>query len=225
MRRAFLPLLVPAVLALPAASIYVGGWATITVDELPEQLVAGRPVELSFMVRQHGVSPLGKLRPRVEARSGKLEAAVAAVPGAGEGRYRAALTVPEAGSWTITIHSGFGRGRTKLLPIRAVAAGTRVAAAAVPDYERGHALFLAKGCADCHVHRAVDDEPEAAVGPELTARRFQAEYLARFLADPSIGASTPNPNSDMKMPDPGLKPAEITALVAFLNGGARQAAR
>ena len=44
------------------------------------------------------------------------------IPGKETGRYAATLTVQSAGSWTITIKSGFGNSELTLLPIVAVAA-------------------------------------------------------------------------------------------------------
>ena len=89
---------------------------------------------------------------------------------------------------------------------------------ALTDAERGRRLFVAKGCITCHVHSAVDPEGTLQlkqVGPDLTTKRYAAEYLKLFLADPSIRPpSTPN---GMRMPNLGLKPAEIAALAAFVN--------
>src|SRR6266550_7817248 len=48
-----------------------GGWAAITLRELPDYLVARQPTQLTFTVRQHGVHPLTGLKPTVEATSGK----------------------------------------------------------------------------------------------------------------------------------------------------------
>jgi mono/diheme cytochrome c family protein len=75
--------------------------------------------------------------------------------------------------------------------------------------ERGRRLFVAKGCVTCHVHAEASGGASLAVGPELTGKRFAAEYLARFLANPAIKTD--------RMPDLGLKPAEIAALSAFIN--------
>jgi hypothetical protein len=51
-------------------------------------------------------------------------------------------------------------------------------------------------------------------GPDLTDRRFPADYLAKFLADPSIKPPT---NGMMRMPNPSLKEKDIAPLVAFIN--------
>ena len=55
---------------VPVLAFRFGGWAVVTVDDLPEYLVAGKPVTLSFVVRQHGVTPLDGLKPRITMRNG-----------------------------------------------------------------------------------------------------------------------------------------------------------
>src|SRR5574341_2017582 len=129
-----------------------GGWATITVEDLPDHLVAGQPVTLTFVVRQHGVRPLDGLKPQLEARAmaGGSVVQANATATAGAGRYTATLTVPSPGAWTITIHSGFGNSRSTLEPIPAVVAATR-APQPVAEAQRGRQLFVAKGCGSCHL--------------------------------------------------------------------------
>jgi hypothetical protein len=62
-----------------------------------------------------------------------------------------------------------------------------------------------------------------AVGPELTERPLAPDYVARFLADPSVSPSNRG-RGDGAMPDLDLDQAEIAALVTFL-GGERRASR
>jgi hypothetical protein len=54
------------------------------------------------------------------------------------------------------------------------------------------------------------------VGPNLTPKRYQAEYRARLLVDPSV-ARTPGQKQTWTMPNLDLKTREIAALVAFIN--------
>jgi len=210
----------PMVLLLPAIVALAGGWAAITVEDLPDHVAAGRPVSLEFTVRQHGVSPLNGLEPRVEGRARGARVRAAAVPVGAAGQYRATVTIPEPGEWTFTIHSGFGNSRVTLPPIAAIAPGARPVA--VTENERGRRLFVAKGCVSCHLHRAVSGSGTYEVGPELTDRPLAPDYLARFLADPSISPS--NRSRGLAMPDLDLDQAEVASLVAFL-GGNRQASR
>jgi hypothetical protein len=196
---------------LPAIAAYAGGWAAITVEDLPEYVVAREPVNLTFTVRQHGVTRLNGLKARVDATAGRLEATAAAVPGREAGQYTATLILPEVGDWTLTIHSGFHSSSTTLMPLKAIEPGSR-APLALPAAERGRRLFVAKGCVTCHDGR---------VGPDLTGRRYPAEYLGQFLANPAIA---PRRSRTAEMPNLNLKPLEIAALVAFINTE-RQASR
>lgn len=191
-----------------------GGWAVITVETLPDQVVAGQPVTLDFTVRQHGHTLLSNLHARVVAEGGGDRVSAAAQPGAAQGRYRATVTLPHAGAWTFTIYSGFGNSNVTLLPLAAVGPGRSGAVLAAT--ERGRQLFVAKGCLTCHVHPEVSGSGVVKVGPDLTGRRFTGDYLQRFLADPSI-ATTRGPGGD-EMPNLNLAPREIAALAAFING-------
>src|SRR5690349_3903507 len=209
MRTRMLCLLLPGLLAF-------GGWAVITVQDLPQSAVARQPVTLTFMVRQHGVTLLSRLEPRVEAEAGGATSAAVGQPTGVEGQYTARLVLPQAGDWRVTIHSGFMNSQVTLLPLTVIEPGA-TPPPPVLGSARGQALFVAKGCVTCHLHRDVEGSGRVAVGPELTGRRWPAEYLQRFLKDPSIGPVY----GDARMPNLDLKDAEVTALIAFLNGEPR----
>ena len=56
------------VLVLAAAvSAFAGGWAVITLNDFPDYAVAGKPLNLTFAVRQHGVTLLTGLHPTIRA--------------------------------------------------------------------------------------------------------------------------------------------------------------
>jgi mono/diheme cytochrome c family protein len=209
---------VAGVAVLATVAYTWGGWAVITVEDLPDSAVAGQPLDLAFKVRQHGTGIMTDLRPVVEARS-EGERVRADARAGRNGVYEAALTLPESGEWSITIHSGFNDNRVTLLPM--TAGSHSRTAPAVTQPERGRRLFVAKGCLRCHVHAAVDGSGDVASGPELTDIQLPAEYLARALANPAI---IPR-RSSAEMPDLDLKSEEIAALVAFLRGEARRADR
>jgi hypothetical protein len=61
------------------------------------------------------------------------------------------------------------------------------------------------------------------VGPALTGRRYPADYLAKFLADPPI--ASPRQAGSLGMPNLQLKQPEIAALVAFINTEGRVSRR
>ena len=204
-----------AIALLSGVAAYYGGWAIVTVENLPDQLVAGQPYNMTFSIRQHGEELLTDLSPYVELRSGKSEMVARAVATNRAGYYTATLNVPKAGEWNATIETSFGKSKLKLLPIAAVATGSRTVAAFSPP-ERGHRLFVAKGCLACHQHARVEGSGYYKVGPDLTDKKFAADYLKQFLADPSIKPRT----TEARMPKLNLEPAEIGALVAFINSEA-----
>lgn len=205
-------------LLLPLFASVFGGWAAVTLDDVPDYLVAGQPATLTYTVRQHGVEPMSGLNASIEARSGDL-AATAPVTAAGKGRYSATLNLTRPGNWTLTITTGFWP-RQVTLPMQVIAAGT--AAPVLADAQRGQRLFTGKGCYTCHVHRDVPTEG-VQYGPNLSDRRFDAAWLAQFLADPPKALRARG--SQKMMPNLELKPKEIAALVAFLNGEGQTAGR
>ena len=199
---------------IPASSM--GGWAVVTVQDLPDFVVPGRSFDLVFSVTQHGVKPLDDLLPTVEFVNGDTRRTVPGVATAEKGRYRATVEFPRPGDWAVTINSGFGSSRVTLVPITAV----QVAGAlpSLPEAERGRRLFVAKGCVPCHTHAEAPAEQSWNVGPELTGRRYPEELLVRRLTDPKSVLA------DARMPNLHLRPAEIVSLTAFINME-RQAAR
>jgi len=73
------------------------------------------------------------------------------------------------------------------------------------------------------VHRAVEITGQmSAFGPELTDRRLSADYLAKFLANPSMKPATPG---KPQMPNLDMREKEIIPLVAFLTAERRAATR
>lgn len=196
-----------------------GGWAVITLDDVPDAVVSGKPVTLTFTVRQHGHTLLDNLRPSIDAQARGTHIRADAVPAGGKGRYTSTFTLPDTGQWRLTINSGWGTSHVDLEPIAVIGPGQSSPAYATG--ERGRRLFVAKGCVTCHLHSDVAGSGVVQVGPALTALRLPADFLQKFLADPSI--LPPAQQTNGGMPNLELKPAEITALVAFLNGEAATA--
>lgn len=200
---------------LAAVGLEAGGWAVITVKDLPDFVVVGRPVTLTYAVRQHGRTLLAGLDGRLEMRLGAHAVHAAALATSESGQYSATFTLPYAGDWTIDIVSGFaGMGTSRLIihAIASVAPGPTVS-----EEERGRRLFNEKGCITCHTHGAVGSGG-VPVGPELTDRRYPPAYLQRFLAHPT---QTPTAKFGSEMPDLDLRDTEIASLVAFINAGGK----
>ena len=93
-------------LALPAPTL-AGGWAVITLDELPAQVNAGQPIVVGFTVLQHGKTPLEDLSPTISARhTATGESIIVTAKPEGEiGHYTATLALPRAGTWAWSIQA------------------------------------------------------------------------------------------------------------------------
>jgi hypothetical protein len=98
-----LALLLALVFAVPT---FAGGWAVITLDELPTGVIAGEPFSVGFTVLQHGRTPMSDLYPTVTAKlSVTEELVVHAEPQGDPGHYAATLTLPKEGKWGWSIQA------------------------------------------------------------------------------------------------------------------------
>jgi mono/diheme cytochrome c family protein len=85
---------------------FAGGWAVITLDELPADVVAEEPLTVGFTVLQHGRTPMNGLTPTVTANlDNDTKFVVDAEPGSKPGHYTATLTFPEEGEWSWSIQA------------------------------------------------------------------------------------------------------------------------
>lgn len=86
---------------------------------------------------------------------------------------------------------------------------------ALSQVELGRQLFVAKGCITCHVNRKIANSFEYWTidmgATDLSNFSASTEVLFIRLKDPAAA------KSDTKMPNLGLKEAEIEALIAFIN--------
>jgi cytochrome c2 len=91
-------------LALPALA---GGWAVISLDSLPGEIVAGQPITIGFTVRQHGRTPLSGLNPNIRlAHLDSNEKLTVYAMDEGEiGHYSATFSLPESGRWQWSIQA------------------------------------------------------------------------------------------------------------------------
>jgi cytochrome c2 len=94
-----------ALLLAMALTAEAGGWAVITLDELPTQITAGKALSIGFTVRQHGQTLRSDLEPivrfkRADARRDGAESFQATAQRQGaEGHYIAQINFPSAGQW------------------------------------------------------------------------------------------------------------------------------
>lgn len=266
-----------------AAPTFAGGWAVVTLDRLPTNVIAGQPQTIGFMVRQHGMTPMKGLSPSITFRKTGGSDVVYATAASDEtvGHYTAKVTLPSAGAWIWTIESfsfpapmptlmvsepiltttapltsstpsipalsqligvagligavgaSIALARTRASWAAALVLGamlvsvTGFATVSTPTSKEsppvltsngslaapsGKDLFLAKGCATCHAHSAVEIKHiTVEVGPNLTHFSAAPEYLRQWLKNPkSIKSLT-------EMPTLGLGDDEIEALITFIN--------
>jgi mono/diheme cytochrome c family protein len=208
-------------LCIVAAAPHAGGGAVITLDDVPDYIVAGQPVTLSWVARQHGefvnlnyigIATINGEKVPVERYGARFSATFTAKE---EGPVHVSLMMvrPVASGPGGTSSVIFGSVR--LLPIQAVAPGE--APPALPAAERGRRLFVAKGCATCHGHRAVN---AGSSNKDLTGRSFGINYLADIINDPY--SILPAPGSPyLAMPALGLSYQDAEFIGAFLRESAR----
>jgi hypothetical protein len=138
-------ILMSLVLALPA---FAGGWAVITLDELPTNVVAGEPINIGFTVLQHGRTPMLDLSPTITAKSSNADSMVVNAEAEGDpGHYAATLTFSKAGNWSWSINAF-----TMDQPMPALTVSAPVAAAvSQPEVATKNAspspLFIVRGLA------------------------------------------------------------------------------
>lgn len=87
---------------------HAGGWVVITLDQLPEGVVAGEPISVGMMARQHGQTPwqVGSLQIQAEHVETGRQAAFTALPEGAPGHYVAELIFPAAGDWRWSVGAG-----------------------------------------------------------------------------------------------------------------------
>lgn len=123
-----LALLLAIALTIP---VLAGGWAVITLDELPTGVVAGEPFTVGFTVLQHGKTPMADLDPIITASSGKEKVTVFVKEEGKPGHYAVTLTLPSEGEWEWKIQAFTMEQK---MPVLSVAA-TAVAEASQPVVE------------------------------------------------------------------------------------------
>lgn len=129
LRRAMLSFALAAGLMVTPSLALAGGWATTTLDTVPDQVRAGETYRIGYTILQHGVSPFASRATAVRIRSSETGAdqIFPAQHDGPAGHYVAHVRFPTAGAWTWEITHEFGG--QKLAPVTVAAAdGTTVTA-------------------------------------------------------------------------------------------------
>jgi len=102
-RRSAAALAAFALLLMLTVPVLAGGWAEIVADaQTTEPPVEGQPIDVGFVVLQHGMTPAGWETATVHftnASTGKTMDVVA-TNDRPDGHFVATATLPEAGSWS-----------------------------------------------------------------------------------------------------------------------------
>ena len=101
-----------ALMAVPAAT--AGGWATVGLGSLPEDISAGGTWSVDMTILQHGRTPLEGVNPvvRLNRDGGGDTLTYAAKPTGRPGVYRAEVRFPSEGTWRYEIWDGFTQTHT-----------------------------------------------------------------------------------------------------------------
>jgi len=109
-----------AALSLIAGVAHAGGSAHVTFVSTPKQVVAGKAFEVAFAVSPDWrMSRDRAIEPTVKAVCGDQVITIAAVPLKTKGQYKAAVTLPKAGEWAITVDSRYCQTIMKALVLKA----------------------------------------------------------------------------------------------------------
>lgn len=118
-------LLVMALLLALVPAVLAGGWAVVTLDKAPGEIHAGQPLTISFMVLQHGRTPVHDLGPDspiepllvAENPATGQRVEIEAQPTEQLGQFVAEVTFPSEGAWTWTIFPNPLAGETLFEPL------------------------------------------------------------------------------------------------------------
>lgn len=170
--------------ALSAAAVSAGGWATIAADTSNGQPTEGEPTTLGFTVLQHGVTPAGWEQPTLvatETATGeRIE--VTATPQGAEGHFVATVTIPRAGFWTWQVELRDLLVEATPLPLPVATADgtipTMDAASVLATIERSRADLAAELRTEAASEIEALRVQVSSLGSQLAAARAESAELA-----------------------------------------------
>ncbi len=122
-------------LLITTITVTAGGWAVITLDELPDQIAAGQSFTIGFTVRQHGRTLRDDLAPilRFNRSDAKDSLDFTAKREGDSGHYVASVTLPNDGQWKWKVDiEQFGMVTQDMSPLTVLAAAPAKALAPAP---------------------------------------------------------------------------------------------
>lgn len=166
--RTIASLLITCLLLLFPIPLFAGGWAVVTIDELPQHLRAGETTMLGFTVRQHGQHPVNLenvILRATDPTSGETLTFIAHQTG-DIGHYEVEVMLPNPGLWAWEIQPDWFPVMT-MAPMTVLAAGS--VGNATPVYVNGFASlwpWLLTGVGALLLS-------SAALSPRFANRRFR----------------------------------------------------
>lgn len=108
-----------------AATAFAGDDATATLDSQPRTPAAGEPIDIGFVLRQHGETLVSWPQAYITATNPETGETVRAdaTPQGPEGHYVATLTLPTAGTWTWAVATTELEVTTTLEPLTVIGSG------------------------------------------------------------------------------------------------------
>jgi plastocyanin len=140
-----------AALLTLAPPVAAGGWATVYLDAPPGDVSAGVPLHLSFMVMQHGVTPIDLDHVYLTARHRETAETIGADArqSGPTGHYLVDVTFPRAGEWKWEITpEPFAATSFETLTVRDEALSAASASPRDPAGDVGHPAAIRAGT--CH---------------------------------------------------------------------------
>ncbi len=93
-------------LLIGVSTALAGGWAVVTLDAMPTNLVVNQPVKVAFMIRQHGKTPWVYNDVQVRGANATGENFLVHAAMDKPGHYTADLNFTQAGTWQWAVASG-----------------------------------------------------------------------------------------------------------------------
>jgi hypothetical protein len=120
-RLVSLAALIAALVSL-ASPLMAGGKVDIKTSALPDRIIAGAPVAVTFTVSYPNGQPVSRIKPLVIATQGDQKVVAHAIPAKKSGGYSAQLTLPSDGEWTIVVDSQYCSNTATMHGVKVLAA-------------------------------------------------------------------------------------------------------
>ncbi len=144
-KRMLVLIMVVMALCLLVVPAWAGGWAVITVENLPGEVRAGENVHVEFSVRQHGRELTSLVTPVLRAHNPETGESflVNAAALKAKGYFAVDVVFPSEGTWQWSIDPIVLAGKLELLPLTVLPAAAPVPVASASSSPAGTATLAA----------------------------------------------------------------------------------